>query len=321
MFRGEYTVDEPETPLEHGGFEVPRGGDEELLEMIQGWQGRNASTVALEYNDRGEHLLESFLERHVADLPDGGQKLRLLINSLDAFGERYADSGGESGMQNKMQHMLSTQVIPLVKSVLRHESRKMQAHGRPDFIPGAASEARDERVLAAKQNVSAAVLSNITGMNEYGVVDALQNKSRLKNLSPQEELHMHSASLKLLQRQLIMWNQANQEHQGNFNSTITRLQREIRATEKKVNFTMQEIHGMGSKARSRKHRGIDRSMGRPSMLMIQENRDTREMREREEFLAMGAHNAMEEKKEQEREDSREKGHRCAFRWGRSLAPM
>ena len=58
MFRGEaargegqeYKVEEPETPIERGGFRIPRGGDEELLEMLESWTGRRPETVALEYN-------------------------------------------------------------------------------------------------------------------------------------------------------------------------------------------------------------------------------------------------------------------------------
>jgi hypothetical protein len=255
--RDDYMVEEPETPV-HGGFEIPRGGDEELMHMIESWTGRSAETVALQYNSRGEKLLESFRERHVADLPDGGNKLQQFIHALDTFGQTYADTGGETGSQNRMVHLLKTQVFPIVKMVMRAEAQKQQAHGRPDHIPGRASDERDQRDSTAREAVSTSVLASITGMGEFNLVQSLQDKSRLDNLSVDEELQMHRANLKLIERQLEMWQQANQTHNNAFKSTIARLNREYHVTQKKITSSIQEIHGMGAQAQQRRSRGIER---------------------------------------------------------------
>jgi len=290
MFRGEiaeYKVEEPETPIpEHGfvrGFEIPRGGDEELLELLDSWMGRSPETIALQYNDRGDDLLESFLERHVADIPDGGQRLKMWRHALEDFGTKFAEDR-TFGAQNKMELLLKTQVMPLVKSVMRADARKKEARGQRDFVPGRASEARDQRALVAKQNVASAILSDITGMKEFNLVQELQSDSSLRRLSPDEELMMNQANLTLIGRQLEMWNQANQEHEGAFNSQLTRLQREFKATQTKINFTMQEIHGMGARARQRRGRGVDRSLGRPQFLLADASR--------QDLLDQGSRNAL-----------------------------
>ena len=117
----EYSVEEPDTPIERGGFEIPRGGDEELLEMMESWTGRTAETVALEYNNRGDHLLESFLERHVADIPDGGQNLRKWLHVLEDTGQKYAEDR-LPGAPKKMEFVLKTKIMPVVKTVLRADA-------------------------------------------------------------------------------------------------------------------------------------------------------------------------------------------------------
>jgi hypothetical protein len=279
-----YSVEEPQTPVEHGGFQIPRGGDEELMEMIESWNGRRDETVALEYNNRGDDLLESFLERHVADLPDGGQSMKRYLHVLEDFGAKYAQDR-LPGAPADMRRVLMTQIVPVVKTVMRANAQKQQARGARDFVSGRASDARDQRDQIATQTVAAAVLANISGMEEFRFVQDMQDRSRLQNLSSTEELQMNQANLTLLERQHDIWNQANQEHKGAFNSTLTRLERQMKTTQTKINFTTQEIHGMGSKARRRRGSGINRSFGRPSMLMVAD-------KNRQALLDQGSINAL-----------------------------
>ena len=61
----QYTVEEPTTPAAiERGFEVPRGGDDALLEMIDEWQEATPEAVSQSFNEYGEDLLEAFYERH-----------------------------------------------------------------------------------------------------------------------------------------------------------------------------------------------------------------------------------------------------------------
>ena len=92
-FPSEYTVQEPVTPAIERGFEMPRGGDDELLQLIESWHGASPEAISESFNRRGEDLLESFLSRHEADFGENKEhRFREYLNALETFGSRYADA-------------------------------------------------------------------------------------------------------------------------------------------------------------------------------------------------------------------------------------
>ena len=136
----QYTVEEPKTPAIERGFEVPRFGDEALLELIEEWQDATPEAVSESFNQYGEDLLESFFERHDNDFGDThGQRFREYLNALESFGTTYAEVGAATGVSKQLSHLLLTQVVPAVKTTLRAGRRQKQARGGRDPIPGRAS--------------------------------------------------------------------------------------------------------------------------------------------------------------------------------------
>jgi hypothetical protein len=262
-----YTVEEPDYDAYDSGrsegapgVEIPRGGDDELLEMIEAWHGASPEQVAAQFNERGDDLLESFLHRHEADLADGVERrLREYLHALEAMGARYFDEGGATGAPAKLKHLLQTQVVPIVKDVLRAHVRQKQARGGRDRIPGRASEARDQRDISERQLAAERIESSVRRMEEYNRVQEYQNQA-LRGLSTEDEMNMHSASKEILKRQIFLWDEANRLNQGAFSSTITRLQRELRKTEAAIQQTMGALHGEGYAAAQAQ---VDRSLARP----------------------------------------------------------
>ena len=240
-----YTVQEPITPSIERGFEVPRGGDDELLQLIDSWQGEGAADIAESYNQRGEDLLESFLDRHEADFGDTkARRFREYLHALDSFGESYAETGGLTGVPQKMRHLLFTQIVPIVKTVLRSHVRQKQARGGRDAIPGRATEARDERAQIDKHQVGLRVESEIRLMGEFNRLNTILSAS-LSGLNIEDEIRMHSARKAVVKRRMFLWSEENKVHQGAFNGVLKRLDKEYRDTSKALDGALAQLHGVG----------------------------------------------------------------------------
>ena len=261
-----YSVDEPTTPRlfgEAGGFDVPRGGDEELLELIELWNYQGSDEVAKSFNDRGDDLLERFLERHMNDLPDGIEhRLRELLKQLERHGRTYDEDfrTGNFGSADRIKRLLKTQVLPIVQEVLHQGRRQKQARGSRDFIPGRASEARDQRQERGRQQVNERIMSEVSLMGEYSRLQELESRYIYRELTTEDEMNMHSAQKDVLERKIFLWKEANRDAQGAYSNTIARLQRDLRQTEAAVSHSMGALFGEGAAAAQAQ---VDRSLGAP----------------------------------------------------------
>ena len=117
--------------------------------------------VAQSYEDGGDDLLESFVDRHEADISDNGRGLRQLLAAAASWASRVREKGTETQGPKKLSYLLKTQVMPMGKSVIRASNRQKAAHGKRDHIPGRASEAQDRHIVNAKQQVQERVEAEI----------------------------------------------------------------------------------------------------------------------------------------------------------------
>ena len=114
-----YVVEEPTTPRLFGEG-VPRGErgpsrDEALLELIDDWAHLDNEQIAETFGERGDDMLESFIERHEADLPDGQERrLRQYLKQLVRHSDYFQEEGVHTGAPKALAHMLKTQVVPVV---------------------------------------------------------------------------------------------------------------------------------------------------------------------------------------------------------------
>ena len=244
----QYTVEEPKTPAIERGFEVPRGGDEELLEMIEEWQDATPEAVSESFNQYGEDLLESFFERHDNDFGDThGQRFREYLNMLASFGTNFADldPAHASGVAKQLSHLLLTQVVPAVKTTLRAGRRQKQARGGRDSIPGRATAARDERAQVERQQIKERIESEVRMMTEFDHLQELLNVQLHKGLQVQDEVSLYSAQRDVIKRKMFLWKGENERHQGAFNNVLTQLQTQYTKTSKALDQAISQLHGVG----------------------------------------------------------------------------
>ena len=252
-----YTVEEPVTPrAPERGFAMPRGGDDELLQLIESWQGESPQFVIESFNERGEDLLESFLSRHESDFAENKeQRFREYLNALEQIGARYEEEGNATGAPKKLSHLLLTQIVPVVKTVLRAHVRQKQARGGRDRIPGGATEARDERAMESKARIRERIESEVRLMGDYNRLQSLMSQQLRGGMNVEDELNMYSAQKEVLKRKLFLWDEENQLHQGAFNSIITQLEREYKDTSTALDSSLSQLHGLGYASAQRARRG------------------------------------------------------------------
>ena len=240
-----YTVEEPKTPAYESGIRFPAGGDEELLQLMESWTGETSQMVARSFEDRGDDLLESFLERHVSDLPDGGQQLRALLNSAEGFSERVTEEGDLAGTPQVLSYLLTTKVVPIVKDVIRASNRQKAAHGRRDHVPGEASVSQERQIEYDRTATKHRIDADIRRMEEYQRYQEFQSEAARGHLIPENQLRMHTAHKDILTRELYYWNEENKTHGGVFGRTIGRLRRELDQTHKALDHVHKTVAGLG----------------------------------------------------------------------------
>ena len=244
----QYTVEEPVTPAIERGFEVPRFGDEALLELIEEWQDATPEAVSESFNQYGEDLLESFFERHDNDFGDThGQRFREYLNALESFGTNFADldPAHASGVAKQLSHLLLTQVVPAVKTTLRAGRRQKQARGGRDSMPGRATAARDERAQVERQQIKDRIESEVRMMTEFDHLQQLLNVQLHAGLQVQDEVSLYSAQRDVIKRKIFLWKGENRRHQGAFNNVLTQLQSQYTKTSKALDQAVSQLHGVG----------------------------------------------------------------------------
>ena len=262
----QYTVEEPKTPAIERGFEIPRGGDDALLELIEEWQEASPEAVAESFNQYGEDLLEAFYERHDNDFGDThGQRFREYLNALESFGTNFADlnPAHASGVAKQLSHLLLTQVVPAVKATLRAGRRQKQARGGRDPMPGRATAARDERAQVERRQIKERIEIEVRMMTEFDHLQQLLNTQLHAGLRPEDEISLYSAQRDVIKRRIFLWKGENQRHQGAFNNVLTQLQNNWNKTIRALDGAISQLHGVGyaqaSKEAPRKRRSDPRS--------------------------------------------------------------
>ena len=175
--------------------EEPRSGDDRLLALIDDWTHLDAEQIAESFNEQGDQLLDNFMERHQQDIPDGQeQRLREMLKQLERHGRAFEEEGAEhTDAPKRLRHLLQTQVVPLVKGVLRASNRAKEAHGQRDVIPGRAYEARADRAAEARQHVDRSINNQVALMGEYRLLQELEDQNTYGTLSTQDEFSMYTA--------------------------------------------------------------------------------------------------------------------------------
>ena len=262
-----YTVEEPQTPrsdldlsftgqgyIEHLQFDPNAPGlegfggdaDDKLLHLIESWSRADPEAIVESFEEVGEQMIESFLSRHAADLDDGiEQTQRGYLRNLILYVKTYRDTGNATGVAGLLKNMLSNNVVPVVKTVLRASSRQKQARGSRDKVPGRASEVRDQQDLQHKEQAKARIDAEIRRMDEYGRLAMFRQMQAAGKLSVEDEMNLNAAHKEILSRKIYMWEQANKENQGAFSSTIARLQLEMKKTRRAISSSVEAMHGQG----------------------------------------------------------------------------
>ena len=259
----DYTVEEPQTPrpevdlsftyIDHLQFDPNAPGlegfgdaDDKLLHLIESWSRADPEAIVESFEEYGEKMIESFLRRHAAALDDGmEQTQRGYLRNLILYVQTYRDTGNATGVAGLLKNMLSNNVVPVVKMVLRASSRQKQARGSRDKVPGRASEVRDQQDLQHKEQAKARIEAEIRRMDEYGRLQMFREMEAAGKLSVEDEMNLNAAYKAILSRKIYLWDKSNQANQGAFSSTVAQLQREMKKTRKAITSSVEAMHGQG----------------------------------------------------------------------------
>ena len=231
-------------PPNAGDYDGPRGGDEELLYMLDVWDREDNAEVAQQFVDRGAQLIGSFLDRHQADVPEGNlRRLREKLRAAEQFAAFFEEEGDGLGVAAQLVKALNS-IEPVIRTTALASVRRRQARGGRDHVPGPASDAQRTDAARARQIATERIDADIREMPAYRKFQEYQDAA-LRGLSVEDELNMYTAQKEVLLRQRFMWREANELSQGAYHSKLNAIERDLAKQEEVIDATMQSLSGVG----------------------------------------------------------------------------